>query len=601
MHTRKWFGHYHLGAWLGVSHLLAAAISALGMLQTWQLLPPGLQIAVAILSGATIGLLLNGPIFRAVEYLAVALDRLAQGKPVAPPPAAPRRLQPLQGLLVLVAVVAERYREVHALRDELVRSTGQAAAQAERNRLARDLHDSIKQQLYAINVSAAAALARWESDLAGARAAVEDVRRAAQAALAEMAALLQQLRPAPLAAAGLLDALHEQCEALAHRTGAAVTVDLGEPADAAAYTAAVDAGRLAPGAEEAIFRIGQEALNNIARHARAAHVTLRLRVEDEALCLEIVDDGQGFALSETDDIAASDRPVAGYGLAGMRDRAAAIGAALTVASAPGSGTHVTLRVPLGESVAQRKETLNAELKSLAQKASHWEWAAIGAALLALTIAQGFVPRLTSGRVPPIGFAVSTLLFLGSVLAARLAWNRARAATLAVVLMCGADSPEVWRLRRERHQRQLWVGMLAVLWMPGLFVPKTWPQYPINAMILGVVWALFAIAEILRYYRATEAYWQRLSADALAAELDQAWRGRFSWAVALLAGAIGYFSVYGGFQAAWVWPPSQDLSLDVLVTLFLVLVLVMTVVTYAQLRSWRRRNASFPPPGGGKGV
>ena len=296
------FGQFQLIAWLGVSHLVAASVGALGIWLAPGHLPAGLHFAAAILAGAALGLLLNGPIFRAVEHLTVALGQLAQGKLVAPLPASPQRLrlQPLHGLLALVDELAGREREMHLLRDDLVRSTGLAAAQAERNRLARDLHDSIKQQLYAINVSAAAALARWESDLAGARTAVEDVRRAAQAALAEMAALLQQLRPAPLAAAGLLDALREQCEALAHRTGAEVTVDLGQPEDAAAYTAAVDAGRLAPGAEEALFRISQEALNNIARHARAGHISLRLRVDGEALRLAITDDGQGFAAGESD-------------------------------------------------------------------------------------------------------------------------------------------------------------------------------------------------------------------------------------------------------------------------------------------------------------
>ncbi len=252
----------------------------------------------------------------------------------------------------LVDAVGARRRELRELRGDLLRQTGEAAAQFERNRLARDLHDSIKQQLYAINVSAAAALARWENDPAGAQTAVHDVQNAAQGALAEMAALLRQLRPAPLAAAGLLDALREQCEALAYRTGAEVTVDLGEPDDAAAYTAALDSKRLPPGAEETIFRIAQEALANVARHARASRVTLRLRVEGEALRLEIVDNGSGFA-SAAAGAAQAPGPgeaaigtTAGYGLAGMRDRAAGIGGALTIDSAPGAGARIRLDVPL---------------------------------------------------------------------------------------------------------------------------------------------------------------------------------------------------------------------------------------------------------------
>ena len=377
---------------------------------------PACRWLAAILAGAALGLLLNGPIFRAVEHLTVALGQLAQGKPIAPLPASPRRLQPLHGLLALVDVLAGREREMHLLRDDLVRSTGQAAAQAERNRLARELHDSIKQQLYAINVSAAAALARWESDLAGARAAVEDVRRAAQAALAEMAALLQQLRPAPLAAAGLLDALREQCEALAHRTGAEVTVDLGQSEDAAAYTAAVDAGRLAPGAEEALFRISQEALNNIARHARAAHVTLRLRVADEALRLAITDDGQGFALLEPNDATAGGRPVVGYGLAGMRDRAAAIGAKLDITSTAHQGTQVALSVPLGAPAVHEEVEMSVEVRSWLRTVSTWQPVALAATFLALAVGQGLLPRLAGGSLPTAGLAVNGALLLACAVA-----------------------------------------------------------------------------------------------------------------------------------------------------------------------------------------
>lgn len=160
--TKNRFGQYRLGAWLGVSRLLAANVGALGLLQMWKPLSPGHQVAAIILAGAAIGLLLNGPVFRAVEYLTVALERLAQDKPIAPP-ASPRRRQP-HGLLALVGVLAGREREMHLLRDDRVRSTGQAAAQAEWNRPARDLHGSIKQQPYAVNVSAAAALARWVAE-----------------------------------------------------------------------------------------------------------------------------------------------------------------------------------------------------------------------------------------------------------------------------------------------------------------------------------------------------------------------------------------------------------------------------------------------------
>jgi signal transduction histidine kinase len=590
MNATNRFSQFGLIAWLGLSYLVAAVVAA-GMVYLAPLgWPLPRQLVAGILLGLAAGLLLSLPVRSAVETAGVALSKLSRGQTIAALPIDwQRRWGPLAELLESVDALGAREREVARLRDDLMRSTGQAAAQAERNRLARDLHDSIKQQLYAINVSAAAALARWGTDLSGARAAVEDVRRAAQAALAEMAALLQQLRPAPLAAAGLLDALAEQCEALAHRTGAAVSVDLGQPSDAAAYAAVVDEQRLAPGAEEAIFRIAQEALSNIARHARAGKVTLQLRVTDSALCLDISDDGQGFVPAET---GAGDRPENGrsastYGLVGMRDRAAGIGAALEVTSAPGSGTHVVLTVPLAEPATQQNAALRAEVGTLSRKVEIWDAVGLGAGFFALVVAQGLIPRLSGGSFPPAALAVSITLLLACLVGARIAWSRVQSATLAVTLACGADSPIVWRMRRETAWRRVWVGLMAVVMVPSALMPKAWPAYPVAALAVGVACALLAGAAIARGYRATEGYWKRLSGKARASELDQAWRQRFSWVPVLLGTAAGYFVYrYGSPPAPLAWPPSSELVLDILITFFVNLILLAFVVSYLQLRNWR---------------
>lgn len=590
-------GQAILTAWLGASHLLAAAGAAGAVLLAPATWAPIARLGAALVVGATLGLLLSQPLTGALQVAAAALAALARGQAIAAlPQDRPRRWGPLGDLLGQVDALAAREREVAALRADLVRSTGQAAVQAERNRLARELHDSIKQQLYAINVSAAAALARWESDLVGARNAVEDVRRSAQAALTEMAALLQQLRPAPLAAAGLLDALREQSEALAHRTGARVTVDLGQPEDAAAYAAAVDTGRLAPGAEEEIFRIGQEALNNVARHARAGNVDLRLRIEDEVLKLDITDDGQGFSAPETE--GADVRGDAGYGLAGMRDRAAAIGATLDLTSAPGKGTHVALAAPLGKpaAVLQEEAEMSAQLKSAMQKVSLWQSVGMAAALFGLVVAQGMIPRLT-GRPfsgPEVIFGVGWLVVCA--IGGRVAWSRARSAALSVTLAHGADSPAVWLMRRESAASRVWVALAAIVIVPGALMPKSYAQYPIAALAVGAACAVFAVITLLQSYRATEGYWSRLGSAALTEEIDRAWQQRFSWVVVLAITTVGYFGLYGGFQAAWAWPPSRDLVLDLTVTLFLVLLVVTFVIGYLQLRSWRARTGGAPRRG-----
>jgi two-component sensor histidine kinase len=207
----------------------------------------------------------------------------------------------------------------------------EAAAQQERNRLARDLHDSIKQQIFSVNVAAATAQTRWENDPEGARLALADVRGAAREAMAEMEAMLQHLRPAPLENVGLIEALRKQCEALQYRTGAMVTAEFGELPDNEI---------LAPGAQEAIFRIAQEGLNNIARHARAGNVRLRLYQQNEGktpvLWLMLRDDGAGYDTSQSNP---------GMGLANIKLRAAEIGGTVQIESAPGQGVSLTVRIP----------------------------------------------------------------------------------------------------------------------------------------------------------------------------------------------------------------------------------------------------------------
>jgi signal transduction histidine kinase len=215
------------------------------------------------------------------------------------------------------------------IRQDVLRQISEAAAQEERNRLARDLHDSIKQQLFSINVGAATAQERWERDPEGARAALADVRRSAKEAMVEMQALLHQLRPQALASsAGLVEALREQCEALGYRTGAEVTLELGDT---------LPDGRLPPGAQETLFRIAQEALGNVARHARARKVRVWLGREGESALLRVEDDGQGFDPAEE---------TSGMGLRNLRERAESAHGTVEVASQPGSGTTVGVRIPL---------------------------------------------------------------------------------------------------------------------------------------------------------------------------------------------------------------------------------------------------------------
>jgi signal transduction histidine kinase len=209
------------------------------------------------------------------------------------------------------------------------RQIRQAASQEERHRLARELHDSIKQQIFVVQTAAATAQARFEQDPPGALEAIERVRVSAREAMTEMEVMLEQLRATPLENVGLAEALKKQCEAFGFRTGARVDCTIGKLPPAETF---------APGAHQAVFRVAQEALANVARHARASHVSLSLGYHDGRLVLGIQDDGAGFdGLGNRE----------GMGLANMRARAEEQDGRLDVASRPGGGTTITLSLPSG--------------------------------------------------------------------------------------------------------------------------------------------------------------------------------------------------------------------------------------------------------------
>jgi signal transduction histidine kinase len=208
------------------------------------------------------------------------------------------------------------------LRSDWQQQIREQAIQEERNRLAQDLHDSVKQQLFSIQTNLAAAQARWEGDNPSARDAVNQAREAAREAGAEISAMLDQLQPLALENLGLPEAIRRQCEALAHRSGADVR------------TSFTDLPPLDQEVKTVVYRIAQEALANIGRHARASHVDVELAAAaDGDFLLRIHDDGKGLQSGFAQ----------GGGMRGMWKRAGEIGGILTVQGAPGKGCTVTLR------------------------------------------------------------------------------------------------------------------------------------------------------------------------------------------------------------------------------------------------------------------
>jgi signal transduction histidine kinase len=196
----------------------------------------------------------------------------------------------------------------------------EAAAAAERERLARDLHDAVTQSLFSVSAIAEAVPAIWERDQAEARRGLEELRQLTQGTLAEMRALLLELRPSALAEQKLDVLVHQLTEAMNGRTRMPITTQVtGECS-------------LPVEASIAFYRIAQEALNNVVKHARASRATVELHCEAGYARLDISDDGHGF------------EPLAvqpgQLGLDIMRERAQAIGAELCIESHPGQGTHI---------------------------------------------------------------------------------------------------------------------------------------------------------------------------------------------------------------------------------------------------------------------
>ena len=202
------------------------------------------------------------------------------------------------------------------------------AVSEERNRLARDLHDSVTQELFSMTMIASALPVLLERNPAAARERLQRLHDLARGALAEMRALLFALRPAALEDEGLVSAIQKHAAAFQHREGVAVQLNLALE------------DRLPHAVEEALYRVVQEALNNVAKHARATAVTIALTVRDGHACLSVADNGIGFAP------AADGPPSATLGLRGMRERVELLHGSLTVHSAPGEGTTIHASIPL---------------------------------------------------------------------------------------------------------------------------------------------------------------------------------------------------------------------------------------------------------------
>jgi signal transduction histidine kinase len=245
--------------------------------------------------------------------------------------------------LLIVARTSGLTREV-TVQDERRRLLGRVlqAAEDERTRVAHDLHDGPVQQLAVLNYDIYRARKRLADlagqvgdeavvgDLQGTDEVLEWVEKGLGEEVRVLRRLMGALRPPVLDNRGFNEAVGEHATRFEQETGIAVDVGLGLEV------------RLPQEVETILYRITQESLNNVAKHAKAEHVRVTVDQHDGSVRLRVRDDGVGFDASNTGQLLREGH----YGLAGMRERASLVGGTLEVGSIPGHGTTVEVRLPM---------------------------------------------------------------------------------------------------------------------------------------------------------------------------------------------------------------------------------------------------------------
>ncbi|MBI4338441.1 MAG: HAMP domain-containing protein [Chloroflexi bacterium] len=212
------------------------------------------------------------------------------------------------------------------------------AQEEERKRIARELHDEPSQVLSGVLLHLDKVERRLREQGGAASGDIEEVRQGARAAMESLARITTELRPQALDDLGFVPAIRWYAEQRLAHEGVQVDQEVvGRP------------DRLLPEIEVAVFRIMQEALNNVAKHAHATRVRIRLGFGESEVKGEIEDNGKGFSVQVAPD---RSRDGAGLGLLGMQERAALLGGRLSVTSSPGVGTRVSFQIPLGGKEAQ---------------------------------------------------------------------------------------------------------------------------------------------------------------------------------------------------------------------------------------------------------
>jgi NarL family two-component system sensor histidine kinase LiaS len=284
------------------------------------LLGTGLLMLIAVAPfGALFGFVMSRGLTRRLTALSRAADAWSEGD-FQPLPADRSRDE--------IGVLGMRLRNMAERLQNLLHTQQQLGILEERNRLARDLHDTVKQQSFATYMQVRAARNLLHSDPAAAEKHLEEAEGLIKTSQQELNLLIGELRPAALEDQGLAGALRSYLKTWYEHTRIPITLQVtGER-------------RLPLALEQAVFRVSQEALSNVARHSHASAAALKLEYQLEYVRLEISDNGVGF----------DPRQVTGqgFGLESMRDRLAALGGQLEIHSEKDQGARVAAVVPLAQ-------------------------------------------------------------------------------------------------------------------------------------------------------------------------------------------------------------------------------------------------------------
>jgi len=288
-------------------------------------------IGVLSVAGAAFGFWRSFPIRNRLEMLRESMVTLEKGTPSLPLPDLGK--DEIGRLGEQLGKLGRKWEDQVSSLQRLSTNNAELAAQArmsavveERQRLARELHDAVSQQLFAISMTATAVGRTMDHDFERARRQVELIEEMASAAQSEMRALLLHLRPVHLEGKRLAQAIPELVEEMKAKVPVDIAIDIEQDLP------------LNKGVENHLFRIVQEALSNTLRHSKATKMDIVLQRRGEAVRLGIRDNGVGFDTQV--------KKQASYGMTNMEERVNELGGSLNVASAPGKGTRIEIRVPL---------------------------------------------------------------------------------------------------------------------------------------------------------------------------------------------------------------------------------------------------------------